>query len=113
GAIRRVMFSPCLSVCRPLLFEPSCARYGVSPLLRWGYWFTPDRNGVVTFHIGKLCRVSCPLYAGSWAPSQRNRKTLLTFASARTYQPLSSPLCVTTFRSRLHLCSTHYRLPLA
>src|SRR5918996_3942877 len=30
----------------------------------------------------------------------------LTFASARTYHPLSSPLLVTTFRSRLHLCST-------
>jgi hypothetical protein len=52
GAIRRVMVFPCLSACRPLLLEPSCARYGVSPLLRWDYWFAPDRNGVATFHIG-------------------------------------------------------------
>jgi len=64
------MDSPGLSACRRLLLEPSCARCGIGPLLRWGYWIMPDHNGVATFRIGKMRWASWPLYAGSWAPSQ-------------------------------------------
>jgi hypothetical protein len=73
GAIRRVMASPCLSACRPSLLAPSCTRCGVGPLLRWGYWRIPDRNGVATFRIGKMRWASWPLYAGSGAPPQPTR----------------------------------------
>jgi len=58
---------------RRSLLEPSCARCGLGPLLRWGYWRVPDHNGVTTFRIGKMRRVSWPLYAGSRAPSQQSR----------------------------------------
>jgi len=59
--------------CRRSLLAPSCARCGVGPLLRWGYWRLPDHNGVTTFRIGKRRRASWPLYAGSRAPSQPSR----------------------------------------
>jgi hypothetical protein len=52
----------------------------------------PDHNGVATFRIGKICRASCPLYAGSGAPSQPTNTHRLTFAPIRTFQPRSSPL---------------------
>ena len=91
GAIRRVMDFPCLSACRLSLLEPSCAHCGLGPLLRLGSWMTPDRNGVATFRIGTMRRASCPLYAGSRAPSQQSHSSLLTFTPVRTYQPLSSP----------------------
>jgi hypothetical protein len=86
------MSFPCLSACRLLLLEPSCTRCGVGPLLRLGYWMAPDRNGVATFCIGKMRRVSWPLYAGSRAPSQPNNIRRLTVAPIKTSQPLSSPL---------------------
>jgi hypothetical protein len=72
-AIRRVMNSPCLSACRPWLLAPSCSRCGLGPLLREGDWIAPDRHGGATFRIGKLRRMSWPLDAGSWAPSQQSR----------------------------------------
>ena len=97
GAIRRVMDSPCLSACRPSLLEPSCARCGIGPLLRLDYWIAPDHNGVATFRIGKICRASCPLYAGSRAPSQLSCKSPLTFTPSRTSQPLSSPSILRRF----------------
>jgi len=59
--------------CRRSLLAPSCARCGLGPLLRWGYWMAPDHNGVTTFRIGKMRRASWPLYAGSRAPSQQSR----------------------------------------
>jgi hypothetical protein len=86
------MTFPCLSACRPSRLEPSCARYGVGPFLRLGYWIAPDRNGVTTFRIGKRCRASCPLYAGSGAPPEPANTYRLTIALIRTSQPLSSPL---------------------
>ena len=91
------MNSPCLSACRPLLFEPSCARCGIGPFLRLGDWVTPDHNGVTTFRIGKRRRVSWPLYTGSWALPQQSYTPLLTFAPARTCQPRSSPLVLRRF----------------
>jgi len=86
------MTFPCLSACRLSLLEPSCTRYGIGPLLRLGYWMAPDRNGITTFRIGKICRASRPLYAGSGAPSQPANTHRLTIAPIRTSQPRSSPM---------------------
>jgi hypothetical protein len=56
------------------------------------HYATSCRTGVAAFHIGKLRRLSCPLYAGSRAPPQQDLERLLTIAPVRTYQPPSSPI---------------------
>ena len=73
----------------------------------------PDRNGVTTFRIGKRCRASCPLYAGSRAPSQESCEPLRTFTPVRTLAAPYVPFFVTTLPTRLHGCSTRCQLFLA
>jgi hypothetical protein len=90
GAIRRVMGSPCLSACRRWLLAPSYASCRVGPLVREGDGMTPDCNGVFTFRLGKMPRVSWPLDAGNWTPSLSARKHRLTIAPIRTYPPPAS-----------------------
>jgi hypothetical protein len=114
GAIWRVMFSPCLSACQRSLLESSCTRCGVSPLLRWDYWLAPDRNGVITFRIGKLHRASGPSLRRE--PGTVSAKPL-TFAnphcSDKDVSTTFVPFCVTTLPPRLHLHSTRFQFLLA
>jgi len=69
----------------------------------------PDHNGVATFRIGKRRWASWPLYAGSRAPSQASRSSLLTLTPVRTHTATHVPFCITTLRPRLHRCSTRTR----
>src|SRR5262244_674356 len=73
----------------------------------------PDHNGVATFRIGKRRWASWPLYAGSRAPSQASRSSLLTLTPVRTHTATHVPFCITTLRPRLHRCSTRHQLFLA
>src|SRR5712691_4336543 len=73
----------------------------------------PDHNGVATFRIGKRRWASWPLYAGSRAPSQASRSSLLTLTPVRTHTATHGPFCITTLRPRLHRCSTRHQLFLA
>src|SRR5215813_661883 len=73
----------------------------------------PDHNGVATFRIGKRRWASWPLYAGSRAPSQESRSSLLTLTPLRTLTATHVHFCITTLRPRLHRCSTPPQLFLA
>src|SRR5215470_981261 len=73
----------------------------------------PDHNGVATFRIGKRRWASWPLYAGSRAPSQASRSSLLTLTPVRTHPATHVPFCLTTLRPRLHRCSPRHQLFLA
>jgi hypothetical protein len=73
----------------------------------------PDHNGVATFRIGKRRWASWPLYAGSRAPSQASRSSLLTLTPVRTHTATHVPFCITTLPPRLHRCSTRHQLFLA
>src|SRR5713226_7028612 len=73
----------------------------------------PDHNGVATFRIGKGRWASWPLYAGSRAPSQASRSSLLTLTPVRTHTATHVPFCITTLRPSLHSCSTRHQLFLA
>ena len=73
----------------------------------------PDHNGVATFRIGKRRWASWPLYAGSRAPSQASRSSLLTLTPVRTHTATHVPFCLTTLPPRLHRCSTRHQLFLA
>jgi len=70
-------------------------------------------NGVATFRIGKRRWARWPLYAGSRAPSQASRSSLLTLTPVRTPTATHVPFCITTLRPRLHSCSTRHQLFLA
>src|SRR6266852_2180254 len=73
----------------------------------------PDHNGVATFRIGKGRWASWPLYAGSRAPSQASRSSLLTLTPVRTHTATHVPFGLTTLPPRLHRCSTRHQLFLA
>jgi hypothetical protein len=73
----------------------------------------PDHDGVATFRIGKRRWASWPLYAGSRAPSQASRSSLLTLTPVRTHTATHVPFCITPLRPRLHSCSTRHQLFLA
>jgi len=70
----------------------------------------PDHNGVATFRIGKRRWARWPLSAGSRAPSQASRSSLLTLTPVRTHTATHVPFCLTTLRPRLHSCSTRHQL---
>ena len=73
----------------------------------------PDHNGVATFRIGKRRWASWPLYAGSRAPSQASRSSLLTLTPVRTHTATHVPFCLTTLPPRLHRCATRHQRFLA
>ena len=77
-----------LSACRPSLLAPSCARCGISPLLRWGDWKSarPQRGCHVPHRQAAL---------GELASRRRERGTVsadqLTSADHAPSQDVSTP----------------------
>jgi hypothetical protein len=102
GAIRRVMISPCLSACRPSLLEPSYARCGVGPLLRWGYWALPrPQRG---YHVPHRQETSGELASLRREPGTVSAESLTSAdpCSSKDVSATFVPSCVTTLQPRLH-----------
>jgi hypothetical protein len=74
---------------RSLVGRPIPLRHGLSRTV--SRLPMADRIGVSTCRIGKRRRARWPLGAGSRAPSQQSRSSLLTCAPGRTSQPRASP----------------------
>jgi hypothetical protein len=95
------MASRRLSALRPSLLGPSCARWGIAPLLRLA-----DRRrtptGLPRSAPGRCDRGGCPLYSGAGVPARRQVGPACPCPTSPSWSPIGPAISHDEASSRIH-----------